>query len=123
MIGAVIYAKELDKLVAFYASFGFEVVEAEPGDYAVLAAAGTELSIVQIPERIAAGIEIAEPPEVRGSSPVKLSFEVTSIDEALAAALLGGRIIEVAGRWEFRGKVVQDAIDPEGNIYQLCAVL
>ncbi len=120
MIGAVVYVKDFGKLVAFYARFGFEVVEMEPGDYAVLAAAGAELSIVQIPERIAVGIEIAEPPEVRGSSPVKLSFEVASIDDALtAAALLGGRGIEVAGRWEFRGKVVQDAIDPEGNVYQL----
>jgi hypothetical protein len=45
---------------------------------------------------------------------------VPSIDDTLAAAsLLGGRAKEGSKRWQFRGYAVQDAVDPEGNVYQL----
>jgi len=60
------------------------------------------------------------PPQARESTPIKLAFLVPSIDEALAAAgLLGGRVKEGSKRWQFRGHAIQDAVDPEGNVYQL----
>jgi hypothetical protein len=36
---------------------------------------------------------------------------------------LGGRIKDGSKRWQFRGHAVQDAVDPEGNVYQLRAPL
>jgi predicted enzyme related to lactoylglutathione lyase len=122
---AVMYAKDLDRMVAFYAALGFSVNESAPGDYAVLiGGAQTELSILQIPERIASQIKLSDPPQARESTPIKLVFLVSSIDETLAAAsLLGGRVKDGAKRWQFRGHAVQDAVDPEGNVYQLREVL
>lgn len=118
--GAVIFARRMDRLVAFYSSLGFAVQEMQPSDYAVLTGSETELSIVQIPERFTHDIEIEDPPRARSRTPIKLCFLVPSIDEALlATAALGGRTAADAARWEFRGHRVQDAIDPEGNVYQL----
>jgi hypothetical protein len=118
--GAVLYAKQLTNLVDFYATLGLEVDELQPGDYAVLKGAAGELSIVQIPDHLAAQIEIAIPPEIRSRTPIKLAFVVSSIDYALeAASSLGGSTDDGSRRWEFRGHAIQDAIDPEGNVYQL----
>lgn len=118
---AVIYAKDLDRMVAFYtAALGLAVDESARGDYAVLLGPNLELSIVQIPQHIASQIELSDPPRARESTPIKLAFVVSSIDETLEAArLLGGRMKDGSRRWQFRGHVVQDAVDPEGNVYQL----
>jgi predicted enzyme related to lactoylglutathione lyase len=119
-LAAVMYAKNLDSLVAFYATFGLSVDETERGEYAVLTGPQVELSIIQIPAHLASAIEISSPPKVRSRTPIKLVFVVSSIDEALKAArLLGGRTEESSKRWKFRGHAIQDAIDPEGNQYQL----
>jgi hypothetical protein len=50
-----------------------------------------------------------------------LAFVVASIEKSLEATrALGGREMkEDAKRWQFRGHAIQDAIDPEGNVYQL----
>jgi len=118
---AVVYAKDLDRMVAFYTALGLSLDESARGDYAVLiGGAELELSIVQIPERIASQIKLSDPAQARESTPIKLVFLVPSIDETLAAAsLLGGRVKEGSKRWQFRGHAVQDAVDPEGNVYQL----
>ena len=119
-LAAVLYAKNLDALVEFYKTLGLVVDEAQHGDYAVLTAPGVELSILQVPEAIASQIEIADPPQVRSNTPIKLVFFVASIDSTLrAAGRLGGQLVEGASRWQFRGHSVQDAVDPEGNRYQL----
>jgi predicted enzyme related to lactoylglutathione lyase len=119
-LAAVIYAKDLDRLVAFYSALGLTIAEAEHGDYAVLTAPHVELSVVQIPRHIASQIEISNPPQARSQTPIKLVFVVPSIDGALEAARArGGRVDEGSKRWPFRGHAVQDAIDPEGNQYQL----
>jgi catechol 2,3-dioxygenase-like lactoylglutathione lyase family enzyme len=117
---AVVYAKHLDRMVDFYAALGLTVDEALRGDYAVLTGAELELSIIQIPEHLASQIESANPPQARERTPIKLAFVVSSIDETLAATrLLGGRMKDGSKRWQFRGHAIQDAVDPEGNVYQL----
>ena len=122
---AVLYAKDLDRMVAFYTGLGLRLDEFARGDYAVLiGGAELELSILQIPQRIASQITLSDPPQARESTPIKLVFFVPSIDEALAtASLLGGRVKDGSKRWEFRGHAVQDAVDAEGNVYQLRAAL
>lgn len=117
---AVMYAKDLERIAEFYTALGLKVDESQPGDYAVLTGPELELSIVQIPQAMASRIEISNPPQARESAPIKLAFVVSSIDETLEAArLLGGRIQDGSKRWRFRGHAIQDAIDPEGNVYQL----
>ena len=117
---AVMYAKDLQRIVVFYTALGLKVDEAQPGGYAVLTGPELELSIVQIPQDIASNIEISSPPQARERTPIKLAFMVSSIDETLEATrLLGGRVKDGSKRWQFRGHAIQDAIDPEGNVYQL----
>jgi predicted enzyme related to lactoylglutathione lyase len=117
---AVVYAKDLDRMVTFYAALGLAVDEARRGDFAVLTGPDLELSVVQIPAHIASRIQLSDPPQPRESTPIKLVFFVSSIDEALVAThSLGGRSKEGSKRWRFRGHAVQDAVDPEGNVYQL----
>jgi len=114
------YAKDLDRMVDFYAALGLDVDEVARGDYAVLLGRELELSIIQVPRHIAAQIDISDPPQARERTPIKLVFVVPSIEGALqATGLLGGRIKDGAKRWQFRGHAVQDAVDPEGNVYQL----
>jgi hypothetical protein len=117
---AVIYADSLSRLVAFYGVLGFRVDESETGDYAVLIGPQMELSVIQALKHAASQDTVSDPPRIREETPLKLVIFVPSIDEALAAtSVLGGRTKEGSNRWTFRGHTVQDAVDPEGNVYQL----
>jgi len=116
---ATIYVSNLESTSAFYeASFAFEVVAEELGDFRVLDSPEWTLSLVQIPEEIAATITLSDPPARREETPIKLSFLVPRIDSARTTITdLGGQVDEV--EWEFRGFRHCDFLDPEGNVGQL----
>jgi len=122
-IGAVLYAKDLNRLVDFYQRLNLELVEIEDGDYAVLEsikAAGAALTLVQAPAQIADNIEISSPPRVRASTPLKLTLLVDSIDSLLGGIdELGGIGNATIKRWGFRNHDHHDIVDPEGNVIQL----
>ena len=113
---ATIYAKHLQPMAAFYGTcFGLEVVAEAPGSHLVLESGAWTLSLIQIPEAIAAAIELSDPPVRREETPIKLSFEVPSIAAIRATiAGLGGCVDEQ--EWEFRGFRHADCVDPEGNV-------
>jgi predicted enzyme related to lactoylglutathione lyase len=117
--GAVVYAKDLARVSAFYASVpGFTVTHAEP-DHVVLESPALQLVIVAIPEHIAATIEVADPPVRRADTPIKLVFTVTSIEELRAtASARGGQLDTPEREWQFQGYRVCDGHDPEGNVVQ-----
>lgn len=70
LIGAVLYAKDLERLVDFYASVaGIERQSIETG-YAILASRPLQFVIVRIPNRIAETIDITTPPQVREDTPL-----------------------------------------------------
>ena len=55
-----------------------------------------------------------------GGAPLKLAFQVASIDVAAARlSRLGGQLDDAETRWSFSGFVRCDAVDPEGNVIQL----
>lgn len=118
--GAVIFVKDLDAAIAFYAQVaGLPVVQRE-ASFALLGAAPAQLVIHQIPAPIAESIVIARPPQRREDAPVKLVFLVPSIDGARAAArALGGTVDGSERRWRFHEFHVCDGRDPEGNVFQL----
>jgi predicted enzyme related to lactoylglutathione lyase len=117
---AVMYVTDLERMVQFYAELGLKLEETKRGEYAVLAGPQFEMSIIQIPRHLASQINPSEPPQAREQTPIKLVFFVPSIDAALkAAGSLGGQSKADSRRWQFRGHAIQDAIDPEGNVYQL----
>jgi predicted enzyme related to lactoylglutathione lyase len=120
LAGAVLYAKDLRRLVKFYCVvLGVEPQGAEDG-FAVLRGEASSLVIVQIPNDIASSISIAAPPALRETVPVKLVFTVADIAAARKkAAELGGAVNPAEREWVFEGVDVCDGYDPEGNIFQL----
>ena len=118
--GAVVYAKDLDRLAQFYAEVaGLEIVH-RVDDHVVLESEYFELVIVAIPAATAVRIVISTPPERRVATAFKLVFPVPDIAVArTAAAAAGGAVDAIAKEWSFQGLRVCDGMDPEGNVIQL----
>jgi predicted enzyme related to lactoylglutathione lyase len=120
LIGAVLYAKDLHRLVEFYSAVAGLDVQAIQDGFAVLGDESSQFVIVRIPKRIADSISIATPPERREDTPVKLVFAVEDIAIARSRAAERGGAMNAAEReWEFEGVKVCDGHDPEGNVFQL----
>ncbi len=120
LIGAVLYAKDLIRLVDFYSSVARVEPQTIEKSYAVLGSRPSQFVIVRISKRIADTIDIAAPPEPREDTPLKLVFAVEDIAHARdRAAELGGAMNAVEREWEFEGAKVCDGHDPEGNLFQL----
>lgn len=72
-----------------------------------------------IPAPIAADVVIASPPVPRNETPLKPSFVVPSLAAVRAAAQATSGCLEPEeAAWRYRGHVVLDGWDPEGNIVQ-----
>ncbi|KFN42149.1 hypothetical protein N787_14185 [Arenimonas metalli CF5-1] len=84
----------------------------------VLRSADIQLTIHAIPAAIAESISISIPPEKREDAALKFFFTVPSIPEAAAKApALGGEVLPE--QWHGPGFLVCNAVDPEGNIFQV----
>ena len=117
---AVIYAKDLDRMVAFYAAVASLDEVARESDHVVLARHDQRIVVVEIPAFISSTFDIDDPPERREDAAVKLIFTVDDLAAARSiAATLGGAIDGPELQWEFDGAKVRDGHDPEGNIIQL----
>lgn len=117
--GAVLYARDVERLQAFYQAVTGLAVEQAESDHVALASSSFQLVILGIPERIAASIEIGTPPRRRTDTPVKLVFFVADIAATrMAAASHGGELDPEAREWAFQGCRVCDGQDPEGNVIQ-----
>lgn len=117
--GAVLYAKSIARVSAFYAGIpGFEVIHSE-ADHVVLESPELQLVIVAIPTHIADSIELADPPIRRTETPIKLVFSVPSLRAARSAVQpLGGELNPPEREWQFQEFRVCDGHDPEGNVVQ-----
>lgn len=118
--GAVVFAKNVERLTAFYCeTMALRVAHTEPG-LAVLENDTLELVLHAIPPHIADTFELADPPLAREDASIKLIFPVADIAAARAAALArGGRFQSAENEWEWRGYRVCDGVDPEGNVVQI----
>lgn len=119
MIHGTVFAKDLDRILQFYESLGFTRGSIKPNDFGVLQSGQSELTIVQIPEHISAGITISEPPVVRSDTAIKLVFEVPSIDDALLNVEVNGGSKGEFKRWHYANFSAHECVDPEGNVLQL----
>ena len=118
--GAIVYAKDLQRLAQFYAAVADLEIVHEVADHIVLESESLELVIVAIPAAIAQRIVIKTPPEKREATALKLVFAVASITEAREAAKANeGEIYPPAKEWSFQGMRVCDGCDPEGNMIQV----
>lgn len=116
--GLFIYAVDAPRVAAFYAAVaGMQQLHARD-ELIVLESPDIQLLIHAIPPHIAAGIEISSPPRKREDTALKFFFTVPSLAEARAqAARLGGEVFDE--NWQGPGFVICNAMDPEGNVFQL----
>jgi predicted enzyme related to lactoylglutathione lyase len=117
--GAVLYAKDPDRVAAFYAAIlGFETA-ARDDEHVRLESPAFQLVVLRVPRHIGSTIRIAVPAVRRENAAVKLVFFVPSIaDVRAAAAARGGAMNGADTEWRFNQWTVCDGIDPEGNVIQ-----
>ncbi len=116
--GLFIYAKDLPRLAGFYESLlGMSRVHASP-ELVVLRSPDIQLTVHAIAPSIASSISVSSPPLQRENAALKFFFTVPSIVEARAGApSLGGEVL--TEQWQGPGFLVCNAVDPEGNIFQV----
>lgn len=113
---AMLFAKDMERMTAFYRDgLGLAVVpERSSAGWTVFDAGGALFALHEIPESIARGIQIADPPEERSETALKLVFETTEMEVVCA------RLVSFGGRLRpARSSGSRDVVDPEGNIVQL----
>ena len=113
------FAKSKKQVSAFYQQTLGLIVEESDTSHDLLRGHGYEVVIHTIPRKYAAGITISKPPEPRQETPFKPTFVVASLEEVrLAVHATDGYLKPEAAAWRFRGHLVLDGWDPEGNIVQ-----
>ena len=117
--GFVIYAKDVEALAKFYQSvLTLEIVDRHE-TFVLLQGGAVEIVVVQIPEEIAATIELTKPPTVRTGSPIKPMFTVQSLIDVRSRVFgNGGTLQPEDAAWKFHGAIVLDGCDREGNVIQ-----
>lgn len=115
----VLYAKNKARVSSYYQRTLGLAVEESAAAHDVLCGPGVELVIHAVPRQYRAGIHITKPPEVREETPMKPVFVVNDLAivrrEAHAA---GGGLKPDEAAWSWRGYVVLDGFDCEGNVVQ-----
>jgi predicted enzyme related to lactoylglutathione lyase len=115
---AILYVRDLDLLTRFYRDcIGLEEVETG-ADHSGLRADALILWLVRRRQPRKGEAIHGGPARKRSEVPVKLAFEVPTLDGAAdPIERLGGTASGTD--WDFAGYRRRDAIDPEGNVIQL----
>jgi hypothetical protein len=115
---AMIFVKHIDLMTTFYREgVGLKVLpERSEEGFVVFDAGGTTLALHAIPEPIAKTIEIADPPEARSDTALKLIFQVDEVESARLHLARHGAIMSEPRSW---GGC--DGTDPEGNVFMIVA--
>jgi predicted enzyme related to lactoylglutathione lyase len=117
--GAVIYAKDVDRVAAFYSTVIGLQMAGRDDEHVVLESPGFQLVVLRIPSEIGSTITIAVPPVRRATAAIKPVFFVPSIARVrVSAAACGGVMNAENQEWSFQGFTVCDGLDPEGNVIQ-----
>lgn len=117
--GLVVFAKNKQRVSAFYQQTLELVVQESDTSHDLLRGQGYEVVVHAMPRKVAAGITVSTPPQPREDTPFKPTFVVASLAQVRRAAeATGGYLKPEASAWHFRGHTVLDGWDPEGNIVQ-----
>jgi predicted enzyme related to lactoylglutathione lyase len=116
--GLFIYAKDLAGLADFYEKLlGLARVRATD-ELVILSSTDLQIIVHAMPGHVSRETQISSPPALRDNAAFKFFYTVPSLSEAQAmAASLGGQVLPE--QWRGPGFVVRNAVDPEGNIFQL----
>ena len=114
--GAVIFAKNLDRMAAFYSlMLGFTDVSRDE-DHIVLQSSGVQFVVQRIIDGGSAAGDASGPPTHRSTAVSKPVFLVPSISRLRGMAETHGAVLEPADReWSFGGFILCDGLDPDGN--------
>ena len=116
--GLFLYAKDSDRISKFYESLAGMSTIHKTEDLTVLESPDIQLIVHKIPNQIARDIDITSPPQKRENTALKFFFTVPSLDSARTNARdLGGDVF--SENWSGPGFVVCNAMDPEGNVFQV----
>jgi predicted enzyme related to lactoylglutathione lyase len=116
---AMLYVKDFPRMRDFYSRlFGAEPVNTEWADtWARFEAGGSSFALHAIPPDIAGTVEVSPVP--REKHPVKLIFEVDDVSEA-RQRMQSLQIPILQRPWQDPAESFE-AVDPEGNIFQISA--
>jgi predicted enzyme related to lactoylglutathione lyase len=115
---AVLFAKDLKKVAAFYCQALGMICSASDEQHWALDGYGFHLIVHQIPKHIAAKITVQQPPERRVWGAIRLNFPVRSIEDSRRAARsLGGEVDDAPPDWADRNANFFLGYDPEGNVF------
>lgn len=118
--GAVVFAKDLQRLAKFYSAVADLPFTASDSCFCLLGEGTGCLVIHQIPPDIADQIEISSPPQKREDTPIKLTLAVQDIAAARTrAGECGGKLLPPDREWMFGKTRLCDGVDPEGNVFQV----
>ena len=117
--GAVLFARRLDQVAAFYSNvLGLREAHRD-GDHILLESPGFQLVVHRIPGHNVETVDVAEPPVRRATAAFKPVFFVHRLATVRAIANAHGGAMEASDKeWSFNGVLVCDAVDPEGNVVQ-----
>jgi catechol 2,3-dioxygenase-like lactoylglutathione lyase family enzyme len=113
---AMILVKNMDRMTAFYRDgLGLRLVpETLNESWVEFDAGGSSLALHAIPARIAKDIALANPPERRSHTPIKLVFATVDLAAARAHLMSHGAVMD-----EPWSSDACDGLDPEGNVFQI----
>jgi len=115
---AMIFAKDMDRMTAFYRDgVGLRLIpEARQEGWVEFEAGSCRLALHAIPAGIAKDIQITSPPSPRSNTPIKLVFETSDLEAARAHLVSQGAVMHEPRQGSC------DGLDPEGNVFQIVNV-
>ena len=117
--GAVLYAKDVQRLARFYEATASMAVVHSDNEFIVLESASQQLVIHGIPKDIAQSISISAPPVRRSNTAIKLILPVESISQARQkSSAHGGEVAPEQQAFQALEFHTCDGHDPEGNVVQ-----
>jgi predicted enzyme related to lactoylglutathione lyase len=109
---AILFVEDLERMTAFYRDgLGLAVRREEPGWVEL-----DGVALHAIPDALAAGITIDDPPSPRADTPIKLVFAAPELAAARAQLAAAGAQMGEVREWG-----ACDGVDPEGNVFQIVA--
>lgn len=115
-VSAVLFVKDLPSVATFYVqALGMNDLASDE-HHSRLGCRGFELVVQQIPQHIADGIVIEQPPQRRTSGAIRLDFPLRNVPERRRKAReLGGGIDDAPPGWADPSAKFFLGYDPEGN--------
>lgn len=117
-VRAVLFAKDLTAIVTFYCDVLGMTRSSGDDSHSILELRGFDLIVHRIPEHVAQGIEIGQPPVRRAGSAMRLDYVVENLEHSRKLAKsLGGEIDESPPPWADAETSLRLGCDPEGNVF------